>query len=224
MLSLLHVLNFCSCNFNFASSTFGAHIQETYPVLRNAHNILSNSPDQYLLTPCVQTSIKIKLVDKIRISHIELQSAEWLANFITAVKVYVTNDDICLGTFDVKPTRSKIRVDVPESKYTSVVKVVFVSFIGKHDVFALTQLKVHGKTFVQSLMEHKREMCKSIRDNKLGRVLKRKYSAKEMEVDEKEDKGYMKYVIGGVVMVLTVFIIRKRCRRRTVTCKNDNPI
>lgn len=208
MISIPILLLSIKANFNYASSTNGSIILETFPVLKHPSSILSTNPDNYLLSECKPLSMKIKLTDEIFITSIELQNCEWLSNFVTKIKLYITNDDIYIGTFKLLPTRNKIKIKVLKAEYTSILRIEFVEFKGEHDYFALSHLKVFGKTLMQGMMELKKKNVKSIGFNKNSQMMRRKVGKNVVKVVSQKSVGMFKYCILliGVIIVIVILI------------------
>lgn len=207
------------CNINYASSSIGAYVIESYPSLKHANNLLSSNPDNYLYALCKPTSITIKLIDRIQITSIELQNCEWLSNFVTKIMVYITDEDKCIGQFNLNPTRNKIKINVPESEYTSIVRIVFLEFIGSHEIFTLTHLKIYGRTFMDDLINKRVKECRNIRDNRSGEVSKRKYEDVKINFEKKKKYKNIKFFAGITIFLWVIFLIRRIKKCYNQKCK-----
>lgn len=133
---------------NYASSACGANILQSSKNLERVTSVISPKSDHYLVGTCVYSFITIKLAQEIKINQIEVCNQEWLANFVTKVKfsILVDNHYTEIGTFKLTKTRKKQAFNLNVKYYTSHVTCEFLEFVGKHDFFTFSNIKIFGTT------------------------------------------------------------------------------
>lgn len=145
--------------FNFALNTAGAVILDKSPANAKGYsNLLSNDEDDYAISLCSEEKwVVIGLSEDVSVTEVVVANYEKysskLKEFnISTSTVFPTNHWKGLGTFQAKPILGEQSFSIVETHgHTRYLKVHFLTHYDNDQVCTVSQIKVHGNTFVASL-------------------------------------------------------------------------
>lgn len=141
---------------NYSSSICGSYIIYNSNSIQKANSILGK--EKYLKGECIPSYVIIKLCNKIRIQNITILNKEFFSNFPGEVKFSIFKDNwIDLGNFKGKYTRKKQKFYINSEIYSNILKIEFLSFLGKHSLFTLSEIGVFGNTIFDNI-KHENEI------------------------------------------------------------------
>ncbi|CAM4745449.1 unnamed protein product [Rotaria magnacalcarata] len=146
---------------NFASGSCGAKILAHNAEAQNVPSILSSSPDEYMLNPCIaKIWFVIELCESIRILNIEIANFELFSSVPKTFRVsssdrYPTKDwhRHHLGTFNASFNRTIQSFQTMESTtYVKYVKFELLDFHGHEHYCPLSVVRIHGSNVEEEIM------------------------------------------------------------------------
>ncbi|CAF3191170.1 unnamed protein product [Rotaria socialis] len=146
---------------NFASGSCGAKILAHNAEAQNVPSILSSSPDEYMLNPCIaKIWFVIELCESIRVLNIEIANFELFSSVPKTFRVsssdrYPTKDwhRHHLGTFNASSNRTIQSFQTMQSTtYVKYVKFELLDFHGHEHYCPLSVVRIHGSNVEEEIM------------------------------------------------------------------------
>jgi len=161
-LILIPVIGDDTKTFNFAAQSAGAVIVDKSPsTAKGFHNLLNNDKDKYGICPSREDKwIVIGLSEDILIKSVIIGTYEKYSSVIKdfqlqASTIYPTTNWVELGSYIAEPKLGEQVFNMSGSAevHTRYLKIKILSHHFDEELFTISQIKVHGLSFIASLQQ-----------------------------------------------------------------------
>ncbi|XP_028395039.1 SUN domain-containing ossification factor-like isoform X2 [Dendronephthya gigantea] len=144
---------------NYASVDCGANIPEKNSEAQNAHSILLENKDLYMLNPCsANIWFIVELCDHVQVTSLQLANFEMFSSTTKEFQVsfstrYPTREWSQLQTFEAKPEKS-IQTFTIDPIFAKYIKIEQLTHHGSEHYCPWSLLRVYGNSMVEEYEEH----------------------------------------------------------------------